>query len=230
MAWGGFFAGMVVFFIVVDMTAYFLEILQVKYRLTEGIVLFLIGATAGAYVCARIAKPAPLLMCICLGVPGAVFSWVGFVASVHTPNWFFYARGFAAGLDPLQLGFGDVVAEEEARAERTGTIAAHEQIDVPNVIGLEKDDRGRRVRVEPLPQLGRASGRCKRIQNQCLVPRLNTHRRHEWLPALTRLPVRMFEASYPQARHHIPKIHLKLRALLHLAFLLMNLAQSVTCH
>lgn len=101
MAWGGFFAGLVVFFIVVDVTGYLLELLQVSYSLIEDIALFLVGATTGAYACARIAKPAPLLMCMCLGVPGAFFSWAGIVASVHTPDWFFYVRGFACLLGTL---------------------------------------------------------------------------------------------------------------------------------
>ena len=51
------------------------------------------------------------------------------------------------------------------RAERPGTIAAGEQIDVANVIGLENDDGGRGASVEVLPELGCAFGRSKRIQN-----------------------------------------------------------------
>lgn len=98
-AWGGFFAGIAAFFLVVGMTGYLLELLHVNYSLMEDIVLFLVGATAGAYVCARIAKPAPLFMCLCLGVPGAVLSWAALVVSV--PDWFFYARAFACLLGTL---------------------------------------------------------------------------------------------------------------------------------
>jgi hypothetical protein len=75
------------------------------------------------------------------------------------------SRKLAAGLDPLQIGFGDVLAKEETRAERAGIIAAHEQIDVANVIGLENDDGGRGASVEALPELGCDFGRSKRIQN-----------------------------------------------------------------
>ena len=100
-AWGGFFAGIAAFFLVVGVSAYHLELLQVEYSLMEETVLFSVGATAGAYVCARIAKPAPLFMCLCLGVPGAVLPCVGFVASVRMPDWFFYARAFACLLGTL---------------------------------------------------------------------------------------------------------------------------------
>src|ERR1700737_2335242 len=101
------------------------------------------------------------------------------------------SRKLAARLDRLPLGLGDVVAKEETRTERAGTIAAHEHIDVPNVIRLENNHRGRRVRVESLPYLSHFGGRSKWVQNQCLAPRLNTPRRHEWLPALTWLPGKM---------------------------------------
>ena len=63
------------------------------------------------------------------------------------------AGNLAAGLDPLQLVFGDVVTQKEPWAERTGMIAVHEQIDMPNMIGLE-NDRSRRACVEALPHLG----------------------------------------------------------------------------
>ena len=78
------------------------------------------------------------------------------------------SRKLAAGLDRLELGLGDVVAKEEPRAKRADTVATREQIDVSNVIRLENNERGRRTRVEPLPHLGRVSGRSKGIQNECL--------------------------------------------------------------
>src|SRR5438132_2639724 len=60
----------------------------------------------------------------------------------------------AAGLDELEFGLGDILAKEETRAEREGIIAAREEIDVANVIGLENDDGSWWARVEPLPKLG----------------------------------------------------------------------------
>src|SRR5262245_4180980 len=41
--------------------------------------------------------------------------------------------------------------------------------------------------------------------------------RHGWLPALTRLPARMFETPYPQAWRHIPYLHLRFWAVIHMA-------------
>ena len=75
------------------------------------------------------------------------------------------AGELAPGLDELQVSLGDVLAKKEARAKRSGFIAADEQIDVPNMIWFENDDGGRRVNVESLPEFGRAFGRSKRIQN-----------------------------------------------------------------
>jgi len=139
------------------------------------------------------------------------------------------SRKLAAGLDELQVSLGDVLAKKEARAEPAGTIAAHEQIDVANVIRLENDDGGRRARVEPLPDFDRAFGRSKGIKNQCLAARLHAGRGHDWLPALAGLPVRMFETPYPQARGYVAELDLRLRGRLHVECLLMNLAQLVAC-
>jgi len=68
------------------------------------------------------------------------------------PTW-----KLAARLDPLQSVW-DVLAKEEPRAERAGLIAAHEQIDVADVIGLDNDDGGRGTRVEPLQNSAAFSG------------------------------------------------------------------------
>src|SRR5207249_4616541 len=122
----------------------------------------------------------------------------GFVAAASVVEGDDPSRKLAAWLDPLQLGVGDVVAKKEARAERASTVAAYEQIDVPNVIRLENDNRSRRMRFEPFPHFRRIGGRSKWIQKQCLAPCLDARRGHERLPALTRLPGRMCETPYPQ--------------------------------
>ena len=125
LAWGGFFAGMAAFFVVVGVSGYLLELLRINYGLMQDIVLFLLGATAGAYVCARIATPAPLFMCLCLGVPGAALSSVGFVASVHTPDWYFYARAFACLLGTL---IGSAAAKRRSPHFREGVMVSNHQV------------------------------------------------------------------------------------------------------
>jgi hypothetical protein len=59
-------------------------------------------------------------------------------------------------LDRFQLGLGYVVAEEEPRSKCADTIAVHEHVNVSDVIWLENDDRRRRMRVEPLPNVSLA--------------------------------------------------------------------------
>jgi len=110
-------------------------------------------------------------------------------------------------IDPLQLGFGNVVAKEEPGAKSTRMIAAREQIDVPNMIRLENNDCGWRTRVEALPHLCRVGRRSERIKNQHLAPRFDTCTRYYWVPALARLPVGVFESPYPQARRDIANFH-----------------------
>src|SRR5438067_6775819 len=78
------------------------------------------------------------------------------------------AGKLAAGLDRFEVGLRDIVAPEEARAERARAVAAYEQIDVADVIRLENDSGCRRARVEPLPDLGRL-GRSERIENERLA-------------------------------------------------------------
>ena len=75
-------------------------------------------------------------------------------------------------IDPLQLGFGNVVAKEEPGAKSTRMIAAHEQIGVPNMIRLENNDCGWRTRVEALPHLcrvDRRSERCGSSESDCVL-------------------------------------------------------------
>ena|SRR5438552_12657563 len=125
-------------------------------------------------------------------------------------------RKLAAGLDELQVGLGDVFAKEETRAERGGMIAPREQIEVANMIGLENDDGGWRVCVEALPELGCVFGRSKRIQKERLAVGFDAGRGYDWLPALPRLPVRMFETPDPEAPRYIAELDLGLRGWLHL--------------
>ena len=56
------------------------------------------------------------------------------------------------------VGLRNVLAMERLRAERARAVAAHEEIDVADVLGLEDDSQRRRLGVEPLPHIGRASG------------------------------------------------------------------------
>src|SRR6516165_6492068 len=79
-------------------------------------------------------------------------------------------------------------------------IAAHEQIDVPNMIRLENNDCGWLTCIEALPHLCRLGRGSERIKNQHLAPRFDTCACHYRVPALARLPAGMFETPYPQAR------------------------------
>ena len=82
-------------------------------------------------------------------------------------------------------------------------VAAHEQIDVANVIGLENNDGGGRASVEALPELSRIGGRRQGIEKDSFAARLIARGGNDGFPALTRLPMRMFETPYPEARRHV---------------------------
>jgi hypothetical protein len=58
--------------------------------------------------------------------------------------------------------------------------------------------------------LNRFSGRSKRIQHQPLARRLDARRCNHWVPSLARLPARMFETPYPEARCHIADLDFQL--------------------
>ena len=92
------------------------------------------------------------------------------------------------------------------------------------MIGLENNHCGRRARVDALPHLSCIGGRSQGIENQHLASRLDVRRGYDGLPALTRLPVRMFETPYPKARRYIPEFHVRLRVALHLASRLRRLS------
>src|SRR5260370_6390171 len=150
-----------------------------------------------------------------VGQPNRGLVAAGSVVESNQPPWKLVAR-----LDDLKFGLGDVLAKEEARAEPASAIAEHEKIDVCYVIRLKDEDSGGGARVEPLPDSGSAIGRRKRIQTQRLTSGLDARRGHDWLPALSWLPVGMLETPDPQARRHIPELHLRLGVLFHLAYLL----------
>jgi hypothetical protein len=98
------------------------------------------------------------------------------------------------------------VTNEAVRAERAGAIAAYESVNMPNMIRFENYDRCRRTRVETPPQLSRAGEWRDRVEDQYLAPRLDARRRHDWLPALIRFPIRMFDTPYPEAWSNIPEL------------------------
>ena len=93
---------------------------------------------------------------------GCLFAAPSILEGYH-PSW-----KLTTWLDRLQLGVGYVIGKEEPRSIRWDTIAAYDQINVPNVIRLEHNDRCRMARIEPLPHISRARGWSKRIQNQSL--------------------------------------------------------------
>src|SRR5205823_7335814 len=65
------------------------------------------------------------------------------------------SRKLAARLDPPQVRLGDVPTEVEPWPEGGDSIAPREHVDVSYMIRLENDGRCRRMRVEPLPDVGR---------------------------------------------------------------------------
>jgi hypothetical protein len=119
------------------------------------------------------------------------------------------ARKLASRFDPLQFRLGDVVAPEEVWAERARAVAAHEHVDVADVIRLENDDRRRRPRIETLPHVACVGRRRERIENQRLAARLDARRRDRRPPIETRTPVRMLGAPYPETRRYISELHLR---------------------
>src|SRR5262249_57887341 len=79
----------------------------------------------------------------------------------------------AAGFDPLEVGHRDVVAEEEARTESTDVVALREEINVANMIGLEDNQRSRRIGINPLPKVSSIVRGSQRIEKQSLAARLH---------------------------------------------------------
>ncbi len=79
----------------------------------------------------------------------------------------------AIGEDRFQFGSRDVVWKEEHRAERTSSVALHEQIDVSDVVRHQDYGGGRRVLVESLPQTNVVQSRSEWVQHQSFAPRLD---------------------------------------------------------
>ena len=95
---------------------------------------------------------------------------------------------------------------ETVRPERTSAVAANELIDLPNVVWLEHDDRGRRARIESTPYLRRVVGRSERVENEYLASRFHAGRCDHWLPAVIGLPVRVLDPPEPEARRDISQL------------------------
>jgi hypothetical protein len=68
-------------------------------------------------------------------------------------------RELAPGFDGLEFRLGNVVAPKEPRSEGAGAVAPHEDVEVPDMVGLQRDDLRRRASVEPFPDLIRVIGR-----------------------------------------------------------------------
>jgi hypothetical protein len=115
------------------------------------------------------------------------------------------------GVDRLELGLRDVIAPEERRAERAGAVAAHEDVDVADVVRLEDNGDRRQARVEPLPHVARVIGRGERIEDQPLAARLDERRRDQRLPLEVRVPGGMLDPPEPEARRHVVDLHLRHR-------------------
>ena len=112
------------------------------------------------------------------------------------------SRKLAARLDPPQVRLGDVPTEVEPWPEGGDSIAPYEYVDVSYMIRFQDDSRCRRMRVEPLPDVGRVVRWCERVEHQSFGSRLDECRRDHRLPALARLPVWMRETPDPESCRH----------------------------
>ena len=111
------------------------------------------------------------------------------------------AGQLASGLDRLELGFGDVVAPEEARAERPGVVALDDAVDVANVVGLQHDGNRGGTGVEPVPHgVGGCIGpRDEPVEDRHLPTRFDTRRGDGRIPVDVRRPVGMLGPPDPEA-------------------------------
>jgi hypothetical protein len=71
--------------------------------------------------------------------------------------------------DGFEFGLWEIVWKEEHRAERTSLVAAHEQVDVTDMVRHQNHSRSRRVLVEPFPQTDVVKSRSERVQHQPLT-------------------------------------------------------------
>src|SRR5882762_6491063 len=65
----------------------------------------------------------------------------------------------------LQIGLGDVVAVEQSGAEASCTIAADEDVDVPDVVRAEDSCQIRPALVEPLPEAPAGGWWCQPVDD-----------------------------------------------------------------
>jgi hypothetical protein len=109
-------------------------------------------------------------------------------------------------LDGLDLCRRDVVPPEERGAVGPGGVALDEEVDVPDVVGLEDDDdRGPR-RVDSLPELAGVIWWGQGIEQRHLPTRLDDGRGDVGLPARAGAPVRMRAPPDPEPVRDIPNL------------------------
>src|SRR5581483_3312441 len=114
------------------------------------------------------------------------------------------AREYRPRLDRLQLGLRRLAAEEEVRPEGAGAVAAAEEVDVPDVVGLEHGDERRRPRVEPRPDLA-PLGRREWVEQRHLPARLDARRGDERRPAGVLRPGGVLDLPEPEPRRDVPR-------------------------
>jgi hypothetical protein len=100
--------------------------------------------------------------------------------------------------DRLELGLGDIGAPEKLRPERSGAVAANEEVDIANVIGLEDGDDRRWPRVEPGPDLPRVVRWRERVEERDLTAGLDAGLGDHLFPAQAGLPVGVLEPPDPE--------------------------------
>ena len=81
-----------------------------------------------------------------------------------------------------------------------------EEVDVAHVVRLEDDGHRRRVRVEPIPDLGRVLGRSERVDESDLAAGLDDRRGDERLPVVALVPGRVLDPPDPEPRRDIPNL------------------------
>ena len=115
-------------------------------------------------------------------------------------------------MHPFELGLGRVAGEEDVGPVAAGAVPAHEQVDVPDVVGLQ-DDHGRRgCRFEPIPDLTCARRRCERVEHDRLAARFDEKGRHLGLPVEPFAPIRVRLPPQPQAWSDVSDLHHPSRA------------------
>src|SRR5437764_8396269 len=88
-----------------------------------------------------------------------------------------------ARIDRLELRLRDVVSPEERRPVGLDAVAPDEEVDIPDVVGLQYNGHGRRRRVESLPDLARVRRWSDRVEYGHLAPGLDDGRGDRRFPA-----------------------------------------------